>query len=63
MQPLYYKTRYGTLHEIEAVTNAGIYAWFRRLSDDESVLLRISSMTPISDAEALEAARAVLGDA
>jgi hypothetical protein len=46
-------------YEFEAGTNAGLFAWYRRLDTDESVRLRVATLKPVSDLTAL--ARAELG--
>jgi hypothetical protein len=55
---LYWTDKRGRIHEFEASTNSGVYAWFRRLSDGESVRLPVADLSPISDAEVLALARA-----
>jgi hypothetical protein len=60
MESLYWKDAKGRAYEFEASTNAGVYAWYRRLSDGESVRLVVSKLMPMSDADVLAMARAAL---
>ena len=53
MDTIYYRDSHGAVYEFEASTNAGIFAWFRRLDDDESVRLEVARSEPLSTAEAL----------
>lgn len=57
MSPLYYQDARGRIYEFEADTNSGVYAWFRRLIDDESVRLRLADMIPLTDTEVLALAK------
>ena len=54
---LYWKDRNGKLYEFEASTKSGEYAWFRSLHTDESVRLKMSSLTHVPDAVVLAMAR------
>jgi len=53
MVTLYYRDAKGRIWEFEASTNAGVYAWFRRWSDGESVRLKVADLTPMTQDEVM----------
>ena len=38
----------GTVYEVEATTNGGIYGWFRNVETDESVRLKWATLKPVN---------------
>jgi len=60
MDNLYWTDPKGTVYEFEASTNGGVYAWFRRLNDGESVRLPVTDLKPMADADVLAMATAAL---
>ena len=53
MVTLYYRDAKGRIWEFEASTNDGVYAWFRRWSDGESVRLKVADLTPMTQGEVM----------